>query len=148
MQNLTEENNDVMFGIPTDFPRIVDSVSDSLRDGYKDYCFSTKQLNDIKTICHNRKVTFLYKASYNNVGQLAYYMLVPGKVMCKEEVVENIQMDYQELPKKYKFKPNNSRVDNWMDANYKRKKRVPVGMEINYFDENGNAVLKEKSKRF
>lgn len=148
MQNLTEENNDLMFGIPTDFPRIVDSVSDSLRDGYKDYCFSTKQLNDIKAICHSRNVTFLYRASYNNVGQLAYYTLVPGKVMCKEEVVDNIQMDYQEFPKKYKFKPNNSRVDNWMDANYKRKKRIPVGMEINYFDENGNAVLKEKSKRF
>ena len=35
----------VTFGIPSDFPSLVDSVVYSLKKGYKDYCFTNKQLS-------------------------------------------------------------------------------------------------------
>ena len=133
--------SEMMFGIPSDFPRIVDSVSDSLCSGYKDYCFSTKQLNDIITICHSRKVTFLWKKVNDDLGNLSYYALVPGKIKCGKEEVENVQCSYSELPKKYKFIPNNSRGDKMIKASYKPNCNQ---YEINYFDENGNAVWRKK----
>ena len=59
--------SEMMFGIPTDFPRIVDSVADSLCSGFKDYCFSTKQLKDIITICKNPwSWKFNLKTFHNN----------------------------------------------------------------------------------
>ena len=136
-----EMNSELMFGIPTDFPRIVDSVSDSLCSGFKDYCFSSKQLKDIISICHNKKVTFLYQAVRDDIGNLSYYTLVPGKVKCGKEEVENVQCSYSELPKKYKFVPNNSRSDKMIEASYKPNNHK---YEINYFDKNGKAVWRKK----
>lgn len=130
-----------MFGIPTDFPRIVDSVSDSLSDGFKDYCFSTKQLKDIIKICHGRKITFLWQSTNDDLGNLSYYTLVPGKVKYGNEDIENIQCSYSELPKKYKFIPNNSRSDKMIEASYKPNSHK---YEINYFDKNGKAVWRKK----
>lgn len=138
----THENaSELMFGIPTDFPRIVDSVSDSLCSGFKDYCFSSKQLKDIITICHSKKVTFLYQAVKNEVGGLSYYTLIPGKVKCGKDEVENVQCSCFELPKKYKFIPNNSRSDKMIEVSYRPNNHQ---YEINYFDENGKAIWRKK----
>lgn len=133
--------SEMMFGIPTDFPRIVDSVADSLCSGFKDYCFSTKQLKDIITICKNKKVTFLWRRVNDDFGNLSYYALVPGKVKCGKEEVENIQCSYSELPKNYKFHPKNSRSDKMMEASYKPNNYL---YEVNYFDEKGKAVWRKK----
>lgn len=72
---------------------------------------------------------------------MSYYALVPGKVKCGKKEVENIQRSYSELPKSYKFHPKNSRSDKMMEASYKPNCNQ---YEINYFDENGNAVWRKK----
>lgn len=145
---VSETDTEWTFELPSDFPKMVDSVFDSLCHGYKDYCFTTKQLKDIIALCRDKKITFLYKADIDKVGDLSYYTLIPGKVICGNKEVENIQCSYSELPSNYTFIPNNSKTDKTMEASYVPNTRPSRLYEINYFDEDGNPVWRKKGVQY
>ena len=67
--------SNVTFGIPSDFPSLVDSVVGSLKRGYRDYCFTNKQLKEIIEKCHEANVSFAYRKQLDEDCKIEYIEL-------------------------------------------------------------------------
>ena len=136
----------VTFGIPSDFPSLVDSVVGSLKKGYKDYCFTNKQLKEIIEKCHEANVSFAYRKQLDEDCKIEYIELIPCTFYFAETVeenkVENIQVALI-------FCPKNNKTDITIDADYQEKneKRVKSYKKLAYFDDDGYPVYIEDLTR-
>lgn len=139
----------VTFGIPSDFPSLVDSVVGSLKKGYKDYCFTNKQLKEIIEKCHEANVSFAYRKQLDEDYKIEYIELIPCIFYFAETVeenkVENIQVAMENLPVALIFCPCNNRSDMTLDANYTKK--IRDYRKLAYFDDNGCPVYIDDLKR-
>lgn len=103
----------VTFGIPSDFPSLVDSVVGSLKKGYRDYCFTNKQLKEIIEKCHEANVSFAYRKQLDEDCKIEYIELIPCTFYFAETVeenkVENIQVEMENLPVALIFCPKITR---------------------------------------
>ena len=81
--------SNVTFGIPSDFPSLVDSVVGSLKRGYRDYCFTNKQLKEIIEKCHEANVSFAYRKQLDEDCKIEYIELIPCTFYFAETVEEN-----------------------------------------------------------
>lgn len=91
--------------LPSDFPSLIESVANSLKDGYCDHCFKMSQLKEIADICHDKKVSFFYTIAYNKYCEIDYIKIVPVQF---QSVINprkklNIQCAFHEIPKEYDF---------------------------------------------
>lgn len=75
----------VTFGIPS----LVDSVVGSLKKGYRDYCFTNKQLKEIIEKCHEANVSFTYRKQLDEDYKIEYIELIPCTFYFAETVEEN-----------------------------------------------------------
>ena len=117
--------SNVTFGIPSDFPSLVDSVVGSLKRGYRDYCFTNKQLKEIIEKCHEANVSFAYRKQLDEDCKIEYIELIPCTFYFAETVeenkVENIQVEMENLPVALIFCPKNNKTDITIDADYQEK---------------------------
>lgn len=90
---------------PNEFPPLVESVANSLRDGYQDYCFSKDQLKEISMLCHEKRVSFFYDIFYDKIGHIDYIQIIPVVFHSKlnKNKKLNIQCAYSEIPKEYSY---------------------------------------------
>lgn len=137
------------FGIPYDFPSLVDSVVSSLKSGFRDYCFSNRQLKEITEKCHASNVSLVYRKQLDEDYKVEYIELIPCTFYFAETVegneVENIQVDMENLPVALIFCPCNNRSDMTLDANYVKK--VKDYRKLAYFDDNGYPVYVDDLRR-
>lgn len=117
--------SNVTFGIPSDFPSLVDSVVGSLKRGYRDYCFTNKQLKEIIEKCHEANVSFAYRKQLDEDCKIEYIELIPCTFYFAETVeenkVENIQVEMENLPVALIFCPKNNKTDITIDADYQER---------------------------
>lgn len=145
--------SNVTFGIPSDFPSLVDSVVGSLKRGYRDYCFTNKQLKEIIEKCHEANVSFAYRKQLDEDCKIEYIELIPCTFYFAETVeenkVENIQVEMENLPVALIFCPKNNKTDITIDADYQEKneKRVKSYKKLAYFDDDGYPVYIEDLTR-
>ena len=129
----------VTFGIPSDFPSLVDSVVGSLKKGYRDYCFTNKQLKEIIEKCHEANVSFAYRKQLDEDCKIEYI-----------ELKEQKEIEYiTALPVALIFCPKNNKTDITIDADYQEKneKRVKSYKKLAYFDDDGYPVYIEDLTR-
>lgn len=143
----------VTFGIPSDFPSLVDSVVGSLKKGYRDYCFTSKQLKEIIEKCHEANVSFAYRKQLDEDCKIEYIELIPCTFYFAETVegnkVENIQVEMENLPVALIFCPKNNKTDITIDADYQEKneKKVKSYKKLAYFYDDGYPVYIEDLTR-
>ena len=141
------------FSWPFDFPSLVDSVVGSLKKGYRDYCFTNKQLKEIIEKCHEANVSFAYRKQLDEDCKIEYIELIPCTFYFAETVeenkVENIQVAMENLPVALIFCPKNNKTDITIDADYQEKneKRVKSYKKLAYFDDDGYPVYIEDLTR-
>lgn len=141
------------FSWPFDFPSLEDSVVGSLKKGYRDYCFTNKQLKEIIEKCHTSNVSFAYRKQLDEDCKIEYIELIPCTFYFAETVeenkVENIQVAMENLPVALIFCPKNNKTDITIDADYQEKneKRVKSYKKLAYFDDDGYPVYIEDLTR-
>lgn len=149
----TQTVSNVTFSWPSDFPSLVDSVVGSLKKGYRDYCFTNKQLKEIIEKCHEANVSFVYRKQLDEDYKIEYVELIPCTFYFAEtdedNKVENIQVEMENLPVALIFCPKNNKTDITIDADYQEKneKRVKSYKKLAYFDDDGYPVYIEDLTR-
>lgn len=149
----TQTVSSVTFSWPSDFPSLVDSVVGSLKKGYRDYCFTNKQLKEIIEKCHEANVSFVYRKQLDEDYKIEYVELIPCTFYFAEtdedNKVENIQVEMENLPVALIFCPKNNKTDITIDADYQEKneKMVKSYKNLAYFDDDGYPVYIEDITR-
>lgn len=136
------------FGVPEDFPSLVDSVAESLKDGYQDYCFSYKQVKQIISTCRQNNVSFVYSVSINpDTDEVEYYKLTPVEFRCGNKKLSNIQLEDTRVPVGYTYarlRPiHGMSIEKTDDANYDPRV-CQKKYRIKHFDDSGAPVWELK----
>ena len=138
----------VTFGIPSDFPTLVDSVVYSLEEGNVDYCFNLRQLRQIIQMSHGKNISIIYRIYRNELfNEIDYIKLTPVKFISKlnPRLKLNVQCSFDEIPEEYEYTRkkiiNRNSIEITDNANY-----VHIGkdMEIRKFNEDGTPVYHKK----
>lgn len=148
--NDVEISNDYFpISFPSDFPSLEDSVMVSLKNGWRDYCFSNKQLREILKQCSEANISMVYRKQLDEDFVLEYIELIPCRFyfanIDDNNEVENIQTDMENLPVALIFCPFNNRSDYLMDANFKKK--IKDSRKLAYFDDEGYPVYLDDLKQ-